>query len=287
MGRSTYEGNRETALGDGRPARSRKDGRQTRKGQKELPDAVKCFLLPFADKLDRLHLVLVATRNPLNLGAAARAMSNFGFAHLRVVNPYEIAFREARSAVGATAILGNAREYKSVAEAVADCTLVVGTTAIRHRELRHPLRRLEVGARLIRKRLTAHRVALLFGSEKTGLSNEDLSHCHWLMNIPTRDGHISMNLGQAVAVCLYELVRDAKGGSLPEKVQPATAGEVERITATLLDALHASGYLKPGAGLATAEKTRRLVRRLNLEAGDAKVWLGMLRQIVWKLQSGR
>ena len=142
--------------------------------------------------------MLVDTRNPLNIGAAARAMSNFGFLRLGVVNPYEVAFRKAKSAVGAAALLEEAEEYKTVAEAVADCTLVVGTTAVRHRELQHPLRRLEYGARLMRKRMQSSRVALLFGSEKYGLSRRDLSHCHWLMRIPTRDEHISMNLGQAV-----------------------------------------------------------------------------------------
>jgi TrmH family RNA methyltransferase len=233
---------------------------------------------------DNLRVVLVATRNPLNLGAAARAMSNFGFAHLRVVNPYELAFREARSAVGATALLANAEEYKSVAEAVADCALVVGTTAVRHRDLQHPLRRLEYGARLIRKQLAGGgRVALLFGSEKVGLSNQDLSHCHWLMRIPTREEHTSMNLGHAVAVCLYELARDAEVARSSQKLERATAGEAERITAVLLDALHASGYVKPGATL-TDEKLRRLIRRLNLNAPDAEVLLGMLRQIVWKLR---
>ena len=85
------------------------------------------------DVRENLRVVLVATRNPLNLGAAARAMSNFGFAHLRVVNPYDVAFREARSAVGAAALLADAEEFTSVADAVADCTLVVGTTAVRHR----------------------------------------------------------------------------------------------------------------------------------------------------------
>src|SRR5271157_6632173 len=128
------------------------------------------------DTSDNLRVVLVPTRNPLNLGAAARAMSYFGFARLRVVNPYDVAFREARSAVGASAVLANAEEYKSLADAVADCALVVGTTAVRHRELQHPLRRLEYGARLIRKRLVAGRAALLFGSEKVGLASQDLSH---------------------------------------------------------------------------------------------------------------
>src|SRR5438876_11168456 len=88
----------------------------------------------------RLFVVLVNTRNPLNIGAAARAMSNFGFLHLRVVNPYELAFREARSAVGASPVLVSAQEFKTVAEAVADCTLVVGTTAASRRELQHPVR---------------------------------------------------------------------------------------------------------------------------------------------------
>jgi len=163
--------------------------------------------LPVWAEFDRLRVVLVATRNPLNIGAAARAMSNFGFRHLRVVSPYEPAFREARSAVGAAALLSNAEEYTSVAEAVADCTLVVGTTALGQRDLQHPLKRLEQGARIMRKQLGSSRVALLFGSERVGLSNQDLSHCHLLLRIPTHEANISMNLGQAVAVCLYELVR--------------------------------------------------------------------------------
>jgi TrmH family RNA methyltransferase len=171
-----------------------------------------------------------------------------------------------------------------VAEAVADSTLVVGTTAVRHRELQHPLRRLEYGARLIRKHLASSRVALLFGSEKVGLSNEDLSHCHWLIRIPTCEENISMNLGQAVAVCLYELVRDAKAAAQPEKRKHATAGEVERITEILLDALRDSGYLNRRPVNDSEDRIRRLVRRLNLPAGDSDAWLGMLRQIVWKLR---
>ena len=236
------------------------------------------------DILENLRVVLVATRNPLNLGAAARAMSNFGFAHLRVVNPYELAFREARSAVGASGVLAGAEEYKSVADAVADCALVVGTTAVRHRELLHPVRWLDGGARLICKQLASGRVAILFGSEKVGLSTQDLGHCHWLMRIPTCDENISMNLGQAVAVCLYELVRGSKRAVTAEKLKHASAGELERITAVLLDALHLSGYVNPIAAASTEEKARRLVRRLNLQPTDAEVLLGMLRQILWKLR---
>ena len=232
---------------------------------------------------DRLSVVLVNTRNPLNMGAAARAMSNFGFRGLRVVNPYEAAFREARSAVGASELLASAKVFTSVADAVADCSLVVGTTAGGSREPQHPLRRLEQGASIIRKRLASGRVALLFGSEKRGLSNEDLSHCHWLMRIPACEAHGSMNLGQAVAVSLYELARNGQARRAVSKPASATGAEVERFTLLLLDALRSSGYLKTDARASSEEKVRRLVRRLNLPAGDAEVWLGMLRQIVWKV----
>ncbi len=236
------------------------------------------------DQLDRLRVVLVSTRNPLNIGAAARAMSNFGFLHLRVVNPYEIAWREARSAVGASAVLAVAEEYRTVAEAVADCVLVVGTTAVGHRELQHPLRSLEEAAPRIRKQMAAGRAALLFGSEKRGLSNDDLSHCHWLLRIPTREQHAAMNLGQAVAVCCYELVRGTKTRPIAKQLPTATAREVERFTATLLEALRTSGYVNPRSAEITEQKTRRLVRRLHLDASDAEVWLGMVRQILWKLR---
>ncbi len=239
--------------------------------------------LPASRQFDRLCVVLAAARNPLNIGAAARAMSNFGFSRLRVVNPYQIAFREARSAVGAEKLLADATEYGSVAEAVADCGLVVGTSALQHRELQHPVRRLEDGARTIREQLAVGRVALLFGSEKRGLRNEDLSHCNWLVRIPTREEHSSMNLGQAVAVCLFEMARMGSAEPLPATAM-ASAGDAERFTNMLLEALRASGYVKPGADASTEEKVRRLVRRLNLQADDAEVWLGMMRKILHKLR---
>jgi TrmH family RNA methyltransferase len=227
---------------------------------------------------------MVSTRNPLNIGAAARAMANFGFARLCVVNPYDVAFREARSAVGAAPLLQAAEEFATVAESVADCTLVVGTTSIGHRELQHPIRRLEYGSKLIHRRLANAPVALLFGSEKFGLSNEDLSHCHWLMRIPTNPG-LSMNLGQAVALCLYELARDPKAvDSWPEKIKAASAGENEQITIKLLEALQLSGYVNPVIADSTEEKVRRLVRRLDIRARDVPVLLGMLRQILWKIR---
>jgi TrmH family RNA methyltransferase len=225
---------------------------------------------------DRLHVVLVSTRNPLNIGAAARAMSNFGFQRLSVVTPYDAAFREARSAIGAPELLKNAAEFSSVADAVAGCSLVVGTTAVRTRVLLQPLHRLEQGVLLIREHLSAGRVALLFGSEKRGLSKNDLTHCHWLMRIPTVDANISMNLGQAVAVCLYEVVRQADGPQARAVEARADSGELERMTLALFDGLMASGYIKPGSEAISLEKVRRLVRRMDLNSEDAETWTGAL-----------
>jgi TrmH family RNA methyltransferase len=236
--------------------------------------------------LDSLRVVLVSPRNPLNIGAAARAMSNLGFTHLRVVNPYEVAFQNAKSAVNASYVLEQAEVFTNVADAVADCSLVVGTSAVGPRELQHPLRRLEYGGQLIRQHLAAGPAALLFGSEKYGLGNDDLSHCHWLMRIPTRRDHHSMNLGQSVAVCLYELIRSAEAASTqPVPSQPARAADIERITALLFEALEVSGYVKPKHDEGTSEKLRRMVRRMDLNAKDAEVWQGMVRQILWKLNS--
>jgi TrmH family RNA methyltransferase len=245
-------------------------------------------------ELDRMRVVLVSPRNPLNIGAAARAMSNFGMLRLRLVNAYDVAFREARSAVGAAAsVLADAEEYPTLAEAVADCALVVGTTAVGERELLHPLRSLQEGAPLIRSGIASGCVAIVFGSERSGLRNEDFSHCHWLIRIPTRVEHISMNLGQAVALCLYELIRDTSAAPALEAppspastLHPATALELDRLTGVLLESLQQSGYVKPRSEADTQEKVRRLVRRLSLTSGDAELVLGMLRQILWKLRHG-
>ncbi len=209
-------------------------------------------------------------------------MVNFGCTRLRVVNPYEVAFREARSAVGAAPLLASAEEFATVADAVADCALVVGTTSVGHRELQLPLRRLEYGARVMRR--AAGPIALLFGSEKFGLSNEDMSHCHWLMRISTVDLNRSMNLGQAVAVCLYELTRDPRAAAArPESQKIAPAADTEQITLMFVEALERSGYIKPLTAESARTKVRRLVRRLNIGKRDAPVVMGMLRQILWKL----
>ena len=241
-------------------------------------------------QLDRISIVLVRARNPSNIGAVARAMHDFGFRHLRVVNDYAVPFETARSAVDASAILAEARTFATVAEAVADCTLVVGTTAVGERALQHPLHALPEATTAIRAELTREngRVALLFGSEKTGLSNDELSHCHWLLTIPMQQHeelrHPSMNLGQAVAVCLYELVRQIGvhlGTGVPEA---ARADDVERFTLLLNEVLDKTGYTRRHPSNCDEAQIRRLVLRMSLSASDIPVWMGILRQILWKVR---
>ncbi len=234
---------------------------------------------------DPLRIVLVSPRNPLNIGAAARAMSNFGFTDLRLVNPYDVAFREARSAVRSRYILDRAQVFDNLAAAVHDCTLVVGTTAVGNRDLHVPLHRLETAGAVIKEHLASSPVALLFGSEKFGLSNDDMSYCHWLLRIPTREEHGSMNLGQAVAICLYELRREASAVEHRfEAPEAVTAENLDRITTLLAELLERSGYVNERTSTSAELKLRRLVRRLAIREHDAETWLGMLRQILWKVK---
>lgn len=239
--------------------------------------------------LERVVVVLVRARNPNNIGAVARAMHDFGFRHLRIVNEYAVPFETARSAVDASAVMAGAVEFASVAEAVADCTLVVGTTAVGERALQHPVYALaEAGEKIGSEVGGAGRVALLFGSEKTGLSNDELSHCHWLLTIPMEKHeeirHPSMNLGQAVAVCLYELVRGVGSVAVGATSEAADAGEVERLTVLLTEVLEKTGYTKRHPANCDEAQIRRLVLRMGVSANDAPVWMGILRQVLWKVR---
>ena len=256
--------------------------------------------MPNQDLLDRVCIILVRARNPNNIGAVARAMHDFGFRHLRLVNDYAVPFESARSAIDASAVLAAATVFPTVAEAVADCSLVYGTTAVGERVLEHPLQALPEAAVAILSHLAvaaqsathptedAHpepRIALLFGSEKTGLSNDELSHCSALLTIPMQQHddlrHPSMNLGQAVAVCLWELVRQPGTPVASSAHAPAGAAVLERLTTLMIDVLERTGYRRHHPANSDDAQVRRLIHRLGLSAIDAPVWMGFLRQILW------
>jgi tRNA/rRNA methyltransferase len=277
----------------------------------------------------RLTIVLVGARNPSNIGAAARAMQDFGFSDLRIVNdfaaPFEAAQLEALqldnpAAVAAQHVMTNARRYDTLAAAIADCTLIVATTAIGARQLKHPILALQDAAPLVLAALntptepgapcldsetwvgdnspsptTNARIALLFGSEKTGLTNDQLSHATLLTTIPmyspsaaapeSAARHLSMNLGQSVAVCLYELTRSGFETSIeipPLHEAPATANDRERLTQLLLDVLHATGYTRRFPANASEPLVRQLVQQLGTSHRQAMTWMGIFRQTLWR-----
>jgi len=237
-----------------------------------------------------LCIVLVRTRNPLNIGAVARAMANFGGSQLRLVAPYDLAFREARSAVGAGELLAKAEVYPRVAEAVADCTLIIGTTAATNRSVSLPLITLPNAAPQIAEPARTGKVALLFGSEKRGLANQDMSYCHWLMRIPTNPESPSMNLAQSVVVVLYELARTwnqnhatVKLEAIPAADPPAKMQSLLRLAEVMHETLEGCGYYSEAAAASSQEQLRRLLLRMKLTEPDSEVVLGMFRHILWKL----
>jgi TrmH family RNA methyltransferase len=234
--------------------------------------------------MTNIRVVLCQPRNPLNIGAAARAISNFGANELRLVDPYDAAFREAVSAVGGAAVLQSAKVFATVAEAVEDCHLVVGTTSVGHRELQHSIQRLDAVGPILRNAAAASPIAILFGSEKFGLTNDEMSHCHWLMRIPTTDNTPSMNLGQSVAVCLYEIIRESRDAIWPS-TKPMRASDAEQLTTMLLEVLEESGYTNRIVATSLERKVRRFLRRVSFSAKDAPLLLGMLRQILWKFRN--
>jgi len=239
-----------------------------------------------------LCVILVRTRNPLNIGAVARAMANFGASQLRLVEPYDVAFREARSAVGAGELLANAELCQSVAEAVADCTLVIGATVATNRSASLPLITLPEAAPRIADAAQTGKVALLFGSEKRGLANEDMSYCHWLVRIPTTPQSPSMNLAQSVVVVLYELARSweqapatMKSEAVPAADLPAKMQSLLRLAEVIHETLESSGYYSEAVAASSEEQLRRLLLRMKLTEADSEILLGMFRQILWKLRA--
>jgi tRNA/rRNA methyltransferase len=253
-----------------------------------------------AAERSRVAIVLVGARNPSNIGAAARAMQDFGFTDLRFVNEYTAPFEAAqleatKSAVGAAHVMQSARAYESVAAALGDCTLAIGTTAIGERAATQRIVTLAEAAPQAAEHLAqaeTARIALLFGSEKTGLTNEQLSHCAWLTTIPmyqplTADGgparHLSMNLGQSVAVCLYELVRDGLEGArdVPQlALSPATGEDRARLTQLLLEAMQQTGYTQRFPANAREVVVRRLAGQLGQDHDEAMTWMGFLKMVL-------
>ena len=250
---------------------------------------------------DRVDVVLVSPRNPLNIGAAARAMANFGFQRLSIVAPFAVNWMEAKSAVGAPDLLRDAKVYETLAEAVSHCTLILGTGSLDRRKPEQAILDLPEAARQVRQALTsdtpASRIALLFGSEKHGLTTEDLSWCHALIVIETADAQPSMNLGQAVAVCLYEISRTASETktanepvTLLQKIKGSespNSDQLDRLAGLIEETMEAVNYTTRGMRSANGDALRVLLRRLMPNEADLCRMMGLFRRILWQLRRPR
>lgn len=223
-------------------------------------------------------------------------MANFGFDQLAVVAPYEPHWREACSAIGADELLQNAIRTESLGEAVAACTLVIGTGTLTHRKPEQAVVSLPALAPLVTAELVrGGRVALVFGPEKHGLTREDLSWCRLLVEIPTEARQPSMNLGQAVAVCLYELASraipdrsTASAATGPtqtiEQSPSAPSAGLDLLARLTEETMAAAGYSPRSMQQANRHDLRLLLRRLSPTAQDTRRILGFFRRILWRLR---
>lgn len=231
-----------------------------------------------------LRVVLVRPKSSGNVGSVARAMKNFGVADLAVVAPRRFRrFSAEAMAVHGRDVLDAMRTVPTLAEAIADCNWVVGTTCrpgLYRKRARTPRQIAEevraVGAK--------NRVALVFGPEDTGLANEELALCHELVTIPTDPEYASLNLAQAVLLCLYEIHLAPR----PARAEPAlaTAERVELLFARLREALLAIGFLAEDNPEHILFALRRTFGRARLDERDVRIWLGIARQIEWFAEGG-
>ncbi len=224
------------------------------------------------------RIVLVRPRDPNNIGAVARAMKNFGFSDLAVVGVHPPNWDEVTSAPNATDVLVNSRIFPTLSQATADCNLVIGTTDRTRVEAKQTVfTPVDLNRELA---VAEYNLALVFGSEKHGLTNEDFSHCHRVMSIPTKPNCPSMNLGQAVAICCYELIRDAaQTGIVPRQAETATARAVEEAFDLSLDVLRQIDFVLPGNEPDLKRRIRSSFFRFNLNKYDVEMLCGILSRI--------
>lgn len=231
--------------------------------------------------LDNIRVVLVETSHPGNIGAAARAMKTMGLGQLRLVRPKHFPHAEATAmASGADDLLGNAEVCDSLTEAVADCVAVAGTSA-RQRTHHWPTFDARDSARQLLARSAAGPLAVVFGRERTGLSNEELDHCQWLLNIPANPAYASLNLAMAVQIVGYELRMAALGeGSVASpQPDPAPSAELERLYQHLEQVMLETEFLDPDNPRHLMRRLRLLFNRATPDQNEVNILRGLLTSV--------
>ena len=236
--------------------------------------------------LQNLKVILVRPRGSGNIGSVARAMKNFTAAELAIVGKARPRSFWARAmAVHGGDVLARARCYPTIRDAIADCTLVIGTTC-RSGLYRSHSRTLRKHASQIAATVSKHKVALLFGPEDHGLSNKDLEHCQLLLTIPAAPEYQSLNVSQAAVICLYEIFIASLGSPEADSLQRAEAEQIERLFDLMRHSLLKIGFLDSENPEHILLALRRILGRGGLEDKDVRILIGMFRQVEWYANQG-
>ena len=236
--------------------------------------------------LKNLRIVLVRPRGSGNIGSVARALKNFGATELAIVGTARTKSFWARAmAVHGRDVLSDATCYGTIREAVADCALVVGTTCRGGLYRKHSQTPREVAPRIAAAARTG-KVAVIFGPEDHGLSNQDLEPCQLLVTIPAHPEYQSLNVAQAAVVCLYEIFLAALGAPREEKFRRARAEDVERMYDRMRATLLKIGFLDSENPEHMLLAFRRILGRAGLEDADVRIFTGLFRQIEWYAEKG-
>jgi tRNA/rRNA methyltransferase len=233
----------------------------------------------------KIKFILNSPRNPKNIGAAARGMANFGFRRLIVVNPYQVAWRETRSAVNASAVVEKAKKITSLKKAIRGIHLVIGTSAGSRRKESARWIGLEQFKNLIQANDAANKSsAVIFGSERSGLSNDDLALCHYVLKIPTVAECPSMNLSQAVAVVACAIREENKSAAPSAPPAHVSTEHLERLVSRGLQAFTAAGLLKGWDDARSERRIRQALYRWNLTDVDVAMLHGIFGWVLKKVK---
>jgi len=236
--------------------------------------------------LQNLRIIMVRPRGSGNIGSVARAMKNTGVSDLAIVGPARTqSFWAKAMAVHGRDILADAKCYSTLREAIAECTLVVGTTCRPGLYRSHSQSPREVAPTMV-EAATKGKVALIFGPEDHGLSNKDLEHCQLLITIPTHPDYQSLNVAQAAVICLYELYVAALAPVDYSGIERARAEDLERLFDIMRHSLLKIGFLDSENPEHMLLAFRRIFGRAGLEDKDVRILTGMFRQIEWYVNQG-